>query len=206
MTRALAVGSLLALALASAASADPCKAIPDEGPMPADLRPGATFAGPVVRVLDGDSLCVARRSGGPASWVEVRLADFYAPEAGSSGGPAAKAALERIALGKHVICLAGARTYDRVAARCTINGASIGNLMRRAGVREGGNGIEAARRATPVLVTSEAGAGFGGGGVFRSCAQARAAGAAPMRRGEPGYNPSLDGDGDGVACEPYRGR
>lgn len=43
-------------------------------------------------------------------------------------------------------------------------------------------------------------------GAFRSCAEARAAGAAPMRRGQPGYNPNLDGDNDGIACEPYRRR
>ncbi|MFD2136119.1 excalibur calcium-binding domain-containing protein [Novosphingobium resinovorum] len=43
-------------------------------------------------------------------------------------------------------------------------------------------------------------------GAFRSCAEARAAGAAPMRRGQPGYNPQLDGDDDGIACEPYRRR
>lgn len=41
---------------------------------------------------------------------------------------------------------------------------------------------------------------------YRNCAQARAAGAAPIRRGEPGYGAHMDGDGDGVACEPYRGR
>ncbi|WP_019008251.1 excalibur calcium-binding domain-containing protein [Deinococcus aquatilis] len=36
---------------------------------------------------------------------------------------------------------------------------------------------------------------------FASCAAARAAGAAPIRRGQPGYRPEMDGDGDGVACE-----
>jgi micrococcal nuclease len=34
-----------------------------------------------------------------------------------------------------------------------------------------------------------------------SCAQARAAGRAPLYRAEPGYRPGLDGDGDGTACE-----
>lgn len=42
--------------------------------------------------------------------------------------------------------------------------------------------------------------------LYRSCAAARAAGAAPMYRGRATYNPNLDGDGDGIACEPYRGR
>ncbi|MGO4203669.1 DUF1524 domain-containing protein [Rhodococcus sp. TAF43] len=36
---------------------------------------------------------------------------------------------------------------------------------------------------------------------FGSCKEARAAGAAPLRRGEPGYSSKLDRDGDGVACE-----
>jgi hypothetical protein len=45
-----------------------------------------------------------------------------------------------------------------------------------------------------------------GGPVFRNCDAARAAGAAPVRRGDPGYGPHLDRDNDGVGCEPYRGR
>lgn len=41
---------------------------------------------------------------------------------------------------------------------------------------------------------------------YRNCNEARAAGAAPLYRGEPGYRPEMAGDGDGIACEPYRGR
>jgi len=36
---------------------------------------------------------------------------------------------------------------------------------------------------------------------FASCAEASAAGAAPVRRGDPGYSSRLDRDGDGVGCE-----
>ena len=36
---------------------------------------------------------------------------------------------------------------------------------------------------------------------FSSCKQAREVGAAPLYRGDPGYNPKLDRDNDGVACE-----
>ncbi len=36
---------------------------------------------------------------------------------------------------------------------------------------------------------------------FENCSAARAAGQVPVRRGDPGYGPHLDGDGDGVACE-----
>lgn len=36
---------------------------------------------------------------------------------------------------------------------------------------------------------------------FPNCAAARAAGAAPVRAGQPGYARHLDRDGDGVGCE-----
>ncbi|MFP3714499.1 DUF1524 domain-containing protein [Puerhibacterium sp. TATVAM-FAB25] len=36
---------------------------------------------------------------------------------------------------------------------------------------------------------------------YAGCSEARAAGAAPLHRGEPGYREAMDGDGDGVACE-----
>jgi hypothetical protein len=35
--------------------------------------------------------------------------------------------------------------------------------------------------------------------------EVRAAGAAPLYEGDPGYREGMDGDGDGVACEPYYG-
>ena len=38
-------------------------------------------------------------------------------------------------------------------------------------------------------------------GSYRNCSEARAAGAAPLYRGQAGYSPRLDRDGDGVACE-----
>lgn len=36
---------------------------------------------------------------------------------------------------------------------------------------------------------------------YANCAAARAAGAAPIRRGQSGYGTHLDRDGDGIACE-----
>ncbi|MFI5712306.1 excalibur calcium-binding domain-containing protein [Kribbella sp. NPDC051620] len=36
---------------------------------------------------------------------------------------------------------------------------------------------------------------------YANCTEVRAAGAAPIHRGEPGYSSKLDRDGDGVACE-----
>ncbi|MFI0740201.1 excalibur calcium-binding domain-containing protein [Streptomyces sp. NPDC021100] len=50
---------------------------------------------------------------------------------------------------------------------------------------------------------TESGEGGGRTGTtyYRNCAAARAAGAAPVHRGEPGYGAHLDRDGDGIGCE-----
>lgn len=45
---------------------------------------------------------------------------------------------------------------------------------------------------TPVVTASA---------YYRNCSEARAAGAAPVRAGEPGYGRHLDRDGDGIGCE-----
>ncbi len=127
------------LALASPALADPCKLVPDKGPMPAALAAGKRFSGPVVYVGDGDSLCVAIGPSG-AEWAEVRLADFYAPELAQPGGRESKSQLERLVSRRRVECVAQHRSHDRVVARCTLRGRSLGDLMRAAGAREGGNG------------------------------------------------------------------
>jgi len=107
--------------------------------MPAEVKSGQFFSGPVVYVGDRDSLCVAL---GPthAQWAEVRLADFYAPELHDAGGPEAKETLSRLVEGRKVECVADHRSYDRVVAVCLLKGRSVGDLMRSAGVGEGGRG------------------------------------------------------------------
>jgi hypothetical protein len=53
--------------------------------------------------------------------------------------------------------------------------------------------VAAAPAANPAPASS--------GGSFKNCSDARAAGAAPLYRGDAGYRSALDRDGDGVACE-----
>lgn len=89
MIRPLLAAAIAALFLAPAAArADPC-----EGPLPTVA--GRTFSGPVRYVGDGDSLCVGR-SASPKSWIEVRLADFDAPELQDARGARAKALLQAV--------------------------------------------------------------------------------------------------------------
>jgi hypothetical protein len=40
--------------------------------------------------------------------------------------------------------------------------------------------------------------------TYSGCDEVRAAGKAPLHAGDPGYRPEMDGDGDGIACEPRR--
>lgn len=74
--------------------------------------------------------------------------------------------------------------------------------------RKGGTGYHCHRgpsRSAPATSISQARPlslfSAEGGRAFRSCAAARAAGAAPVRAGDPGYGRHLDRDGDGVGCE-----
>jgi endonuclease YncB( thermonuclease family) len=71
---------LTALLVPASALADPCTA-----PLP---PPGTSFSGTVRYVGDGDSICVGNGASG-STWIEVRVADFYAPELHAAGGPQA---------------------------------------------------------------------------------------------------------------------
>lgn len=51
------------------------------------------------------------------------------------------------------------------------------------------------------VVSQSRGLAEGGEVYYPNCAAARAAGAAPVRRGQPGYGRHLDRDGDGKGCE-----
>lgn len=56
--------------------------------------------------------------------------------------------------------------------------------------------------ATTVRTDTGSSGGDSSGSVyFANCSEARAAGAAPILVGEPGYRPALDRDKDGIACE-----
>lgn len=57
------------------------------------------------------------------------------------------------------------------------------------------------RAAAPAQIRRPQALSSGGSPYYANCSEARAAGAAPLRRGEPGYRPAMDRDSDGVACE-----
>lgn len=127
--------------LVAAALGSPCAA-PATG-----YRPGAVVSGEVVRVVDGDSLWLAMAPG-PEGCIKIRIADFYAPEVRDPGGSEATVWMAALAAGRRLTCTAErsasnpSRTYsyDRLVAVCRVGEWSLGDLMRSAGVEEGGKG------------------------------------------------------------------
>jgi hypothetical protein len=67
-------------------------------------------------------------------------------------------------------------------------------------------GMKAAPREEPAANPYRSNLSAGGSSrdysvSFANCSEARAAGAAPVRRGDPGYSSKLDRDNDGIGCE-----
>ncbi|HEX8126188.1 MAG TPA: excalibur calcium-binding domain-containing protein [Allosphingosinicella sp.] len=60
-------------------------------------------------------------------------------------------------------------------------------------------------RPVPVAGAAPPPAGAADPVYFSGCDEVRAAGLDPLYEGQPGYRPGMDGDGDGIACEPRRG-
>ena len=128
--------ALALIAFPAVAKADPC-----EGRLPS--RSGETFSGLVRYIGDGDSLCLGP-STDPATWIEVRLSDFDAPELNQPGGREARDRLSRLVQGRVLTCVAvrgrngRVIVWDRVIASCRQNGRAVGDLLRSAGGQEGG--------------------------------------------------------------------
>ncbi|MFW3171924.1 GmrSD restriction endonuclease domain-containing protein [Geodermatophilus sp. CPCC 206100] len=75
-------------------------------------------------------------------------------------------------------------------------------LWVTAGEREAAAGVLSRCPDEPLPAGAGAAPGAGGAPVsYADCAAVRTAGAAPIRRGEPGWQDAFDGDGDGVGCE-----
>lgn len=88
---------IAAVLLVSPALADPCTA------RVTGYQPGQAVAGTVRYVGDGDGLCVGPRRD-PATWTEIRLADFYAPELSEPRGQEAKRRLEGLVMSEGLHC------------------------------------------------------------------------------------------------------
>ena len=81
------------------------------------------FTGPVLRVLDSRTLCVALGPT-PDEWVQVRLAD------GRDGQ--SRAALMATAFARKVVCVSDYAEGGSVVAHCALDGVSLSRLTEGA--------------------------------------------------------------------------
>lgn len=69
----------------------------------------------------------------------------------------------------------------------------------------GSDGSESPAETTPVSeavsATTVAATPTTAAVIYNNCDEVKAAGAAPIHSGDPGFSTDLDRDGDGVACE-----
>jgi micrococcal nuclease len=170
----------------------------------------------VVDVVDGDTIDVR----GPDGTEErVRIAGIDTPERGECGFGPATSAMAGLVLDERVDLVAGSRDdrdrYGRIIRYVDVGGVDAGLTLIERGLaiarydsRDGYGRHDredryvSADEATPSLGCDAEATGTDGEAVFfENCAAARAAGAAPVRRGDPGYGPHLDRDGDGVGCQ-----
>ncbi len=80
----------------------------------------------------------------------------------------------------------------RAAEQTATGSRSGGSSSSSSGSASSGSGSASVAEPEPGLSVSAS---------YGTCSEARAAGAAPVRVGDPGYGRHLDRDGDGVGCE-----
>jgi hypothetical protein len=176
----------------------------------------------VTDVVDGDTLDISTGE-------RVRIIGIDTPERGDCGFDAATDHLRSLVAGKTVSLVPGARDdidrYGRLLRYVdTSDGIDVGLAQIQADMaisrydsRDGygrhdreatyvaaddgriaGCATAPGQPAAPAPVAPSAG---GGDVHYQNCDAVRAAGAAPLLAGQPGYSTRLDRDGDGVACE-----
>lgn len=90
---------------------------------------GSSFSGPVLQVIDGRTLCIARGAD-PERWIRVRLA--------GADRPGDRGALLAASFGRQVNCTAQARGRDEIVASCVVDGRDLGIEARSPATRTEG--------------------------------------------------------------------
>ncbi|WP_269714732.1 hypothetical protein [Caulobacter sp. NIBR2454] len=90
---------------------------------------GQAFSGPVLQVIDAQTLCVAQGMD-PSEWVLVRLPRHQ--RAHTRGD------LLAASFARNVTCLAMRRADEGVVASCKVEGADVGHLTRTTALKSQG--------------------------------------------------------------------
>lgn len=181
---------------------------------------GLTTTATVSHVVDGDTIVTSRG--------RVRIIGIDTPERGICGFGPATSKLQRLTpVGSRVTLTRAAGRddqdrYGRYLRYVSLDGVDAGGALIRAGLADArydsrdGYGWHPKEDSyvrwdeqysdkysydNCPSTDGAAARSAADGTYYASCTAARLAGAAPVRRGDPGYGPHLDRDGDGVACE-----
>lgn len=178
-----------------------------------------------LMAVDGDTLRCGKEI--------IRLIGIDAPELpghcqeGRNCAPGdpldSRRALEVLSRGTVVIDRQGRDRYDRTLARVMVDGVDLscaqlagghaiyrsdwdqfGLVDKDCNVAKPRDAVRASTGTTRAHRVDSAPKAAVTGWSYRNCAEARRASAAPLHRGAPGYGAHMDGDGDGIACEPFR--
>jgi hypothetical protein len=90
---------------------------------------GAEFSGPVLQVIDAQTLCVAQGTD-PSQWVQVRLPRGQRAET--------RGDLMAASFARNVTCRTLRRIQDEVIAACAVDGENVGRLTRTRAVKASG--------------------------------------------------------------------
>lgn len=170
-----------------------------------------------AEVVDGDTITMSDGS-------KVRLIGIDTPERGQCGYDESSAVLTQLIAGQNITLVPGARDdidrYGRLLRYVEVNGLDVnlkmiesGRAIARYDGRDG-YGVHARQdayvtaddltpsindcaliAAVPAITASPTTV------YYQNCTAVRAAGAAPIRAGDPGWQSKFDGDDDGVGCE-----
>jgi hypothetical protein len=127
----------------------------------------------------------AEKAAAEKAAAEKAAADKAAAEAAAAKAAADKAAADQAAAAK--------AAADQAAAKAVADQAARDAAAKQAADQAAAQ--QAAQKAAPAPAQAPAAA------YYANCTAAKAAGAAPLYRGQAGYSSSLDRDGDGIACE-----
>ena len=171
-----------------------------------------------MSIVDGDTIDVTSDH----AHERVRIVGIDTPERGRCGYTEASQALADLIAGQQVELVEGAQDnrdrYGRLLRYVNVGTTDAGLELIEQGFaiarydsRDGygphtreGTYVTADQRTTNYDCNSpqvRAEPERDQGVSYASCSQARAAGAAPVHRDDPGYASHLDGDNDGVGCE-----
>jgi endonuclease YncB( thermonuclease family) len=198
-------------------------------PVPSSAAPTTTTIAPpaadadaiVANVVDGDTIDVTDGTGATS---RVRVIGIDAPEAGSCGGPEATAMMTELVLGKAVTLTMGGDgedtdRYGRLLRYVDQDGRDAGLTLIEAGRAvaryDSRDGYGRYDREDRYVAADEAAADAGCAPLpaaiptpapatpahYANCAAVRAAGAAPIHPGDPGWQQKFDRDHDGAGCE-----